>query len=217
MYKFYGQNLQDKFIFERYFRNKKYGVSIECGSFDGVSESSTKFFEDYMNWSTINIEIYPDIFEKLKNNRPNSINLSIGLSDNNDKKIFTHAIHPLYGKNFGNGSIEHIEDHKKELIRQNCTFENFYVNCDTYRNIIDNIMQNEINKDSVDLFVLDVEGYELNVINGMVGSKFLPKILCVEYPLVGLDKLNSMLINLGYTFDTINFNNAFYIKNDTNI
>lgn len=43
MYKFYGQSEQDKFIFERYFQTKEKGISIECGAFDGIMESSTLF------------------------------------------------------------------------------------------------------------------------------------------------------------------------------
>lgn len=212
MYNFYGQNLQDKFIFEKYFKNKKFGLSIERGSFDGLSESSTKFFEENMSWTTINIEAYPKIFQRLNINRPNSINLSIGLSNKKEIKKFNHVIHPFYGENFGNGSLEHVEEHIKELKKQDCIFESFEIQCDTYKNIIDDIIENKINKIEVDLFVLDVEGYELKVIEGMNKSKYLPKIICVEYPFVGLEELNLKLGDLGYFFDDINYNNAFYIK-----
>ncbi len=78
-------------------------------------------------------------------------------------------------------------------------------------------MMNNFKNSVIDLFVLDVEGYELNVIEGMKESKFLPTIICVEHPLVGVEKLNLVLGELGYTFDVINYNNAFYIKNDTNL
>lgn len=212
MYKFYGQNLQDQFIFNRYFKDKNFGVSIECGAFDGFSESSTKFFEEFLNWTTINIESYPEVFEKLNSNRPKSINLSLGLSNIKDKKTFNHAIHPKYGKNFGNGSLNHTSEHKQDLINQNCKFESFDIFCDTYTNIIDEIMENKLNKKDVDLFVLDVEGHEIDVIHGMKNSKYLPKIFCIEYPFVGIDKLNSILNEMNYTFDIINHNNAFFIK-----
>ena len=217
MYKFYGQNLQDKFIFERYFKDKKNGISIECGSFDGVSESSTKFFEDDFGWSTINLEAYPEVFGRLKINRPNSVNISIGLSDKKETKTFNHAIHPVHGKDFGNGSLSHVNEHITDLKNQNCVFESYEINCDTYTNVIDSVMMSNFKDSVIDLFVLDVEGYELNVIEGMKESKFLPTIICVEYPFVGIEKLNLVLGELGYTFDVINYNNAFYIKNDTNI
>ena len=69
----------------------------------------------------------------------------------------------------------------------------------------------------INLFVLDVEGFEMEALQGMVGSKYLPEIMCVEYPHVGLDNLKTFLKNLGYRFDTLRDNNAYFIKNDTNL
>lgn len=37
---FYGQNKQDKFIYETFFKDKKNGLMIEAGAFDGVTEST---------------------------------------------------------------------------------------------------------------------------------------------------------------------------------
>jgi hypothetical protein len=60
--------------------------------------------------------------------------------------------------------------------------------------------------------VLDVEGYEMEVLEGMKNSKFLPKILSIEYPHVGLDQIKLFLENLNYEFDLIKDNNAYFIK-----
>ena len=64
----------------------------------------------------------------------------------------------------------------------------------------------------IDLFVLDVEGFEIEVIEGMKNSKYLPKIMCVEFPHVGLENLKTVLAELGYDFDIINESNAYFIK-----
>ena len=79
---FYGQNQQDRFIYERYFaRYKNRGIAIECGSYDGNIESSCKFFEESLGWDCINIEASPPIYEMLCVNRPKSVNLHLGLSE----------------------------------------------------------------------------------------------------------------------------------------
>ena len=52
-------------------------------------------------------------------------------------------------------------------------------------------------------FAKKLGGFEVEVLSGMVGSKYLPTIFCIEYPHVGLDKLQILLSNLGYRFDTI--------------
>lgn len=217
MIKFYGQNFQDQFIFEKYFPNKTNGISIECGAFDGITESATYFFRKNKDWVSICIEASPPNYEKLIARSPDSININKGLSNKKEKLIFKHVIHPNHGDEFGNGSFNHKQNHRNELINNKCSFEEYEVETTTYTELIDDLMQKNFPNKEIDLFVLDVEGLELEVIDGMVGSKYLPKIMSVEYPHVGIENLNSVLKNLGYLFDSIKDNNAYYIKNDSNL
>lgn len=64
----------------------------------------------------------------------------------------------------------------------------------------------------VDLFVLDVEGHELAVIEGMRGCATLPEVVCAEYPwpTTGLRPLTDELAALGYHRHFLSFNNAFF-------
>jgi hypothetical protein len=73
-------------------------------------------------------------------------------------------------------------------------------------------MNDKFPNNIVDLFVLDVEGYEMEALEGMINSKFLPQILCVEYPHVGLDHIKLFLEDLNYKFDLTKDNNAYFIK-----
>jgi len=209
---YYGQLEQDKFIHERYFIDKKNGLSIECGAFDGVMESATYFFEESMDWTTINIEASPPIYDMLKSNRKKSININKGLGDKKDKLVFNHAVHPSRGVKFGNGSFNHKKSHMDSLIMEDCSFDSYEVETIPYRELIDNIMDENFNGRNVDLFVLDVEGFEVQVLSGMTGSKYLPNIFCIEYPHVGLEPLQKILVDLGYRFDTIYETNAYFIK-----
>jgi len=212
MYKFYGQSEQDKFIFERYFQNKEKGISIECGAFDGVMESSTLFFEENLGWTCINIEASPPIFEMLKSNRTKSHNFNLGLGSEETTLKFKHAVHPYYGTKFGNGSFKHKMTHEDLLNHEGCHFEEYNVISTRYDNIIDKLMNENFHDQTIDLFVLDVEGYEIEVLEGMKNSKFLPQILCVEYPHVGLDNIKLFLNDLNYKFDLTKDNNAYFIK-----
>jgi FkbM family methyltransferase len=180
-------------------------------------ESSTYFFEETMNWTCINIEASPPIFEMLLSNRKKSININKGLSNKIDKITFEHAIHPNYGIKFGNGSFHYKPTHKQNLISENCTFQKYEVETTTYKELIDTIIDEKFPNKEVDLFVLDVEGLEVEVLEGMKDSKYLPKIMCIEYPHIGLNNLISEVLKLNYIFDTIKDNNAYFIKNDTNL
>jgi FkbM family methyltransferase len=211
--KYYGQfNPQvDQVLHERYFQNKFNRISIEAGAFDGITDSCTKFFEDNYNWKTINIEPLPDIFSSLQLNRPNSINLEIALSNFENISVFKNYKHPSLGYNWGNGSINHTIEHTQQL-KTLCGENNYIeipVQCKTYRQII-----NELNIEHLDLFVLDVEGNEFSVIEGMVGCNILPDIFVIEHGHTKTDIISDKLqvLNNKYKLDYISFVNSFYIK-----
>jgi len=205
---FYGQwnPPVDKFLYDNYFKGIKNGTCIECGALDGLLESSCKFFEESMGWTCVNVEPVPELYDMLCLNRPDSINICAALSNVQGTAEFTHAIHPSMGKRFGNGSLAHTNQHIKSLINDGCKFEKYEVDLITY----DELLKSSKIED-LDLFVLDVEGHELEVLEGMANSKILPKIFCIEHGHLGR-QIDKYLRKLGYKFDKISHNNSFYIK-----
>jgi len=207
--KYYGQfNTEvDRIIHERYFKNKFNGISIEAGAGDGLIENCTKFFEENYNWKTINIEPLPNIFKKLEINRPNSVNLNIALSNNEDTKIIRNYKHPILNYDWGNASLNHTDNHRSQL-EQMCGINNYIehtVKCKTYKQII-----NELNITHLDLFVLDVEGHEEQVLEGLESCHILPDIFVIEH---GIKQItNSNILNTKYKLDCSYFNNSYYIK-----
>ena len=200
----------DKIIHQRYFPNKQSGISIECGAFDGVTDSCTKFFEDNYNWKTINIEALDIAFNKLVINRPSSTNINIALSDTAEIKEFKNYRHPQLNYEWGNGSIHHTPEHKKYL--ENLCGDNYEVkrvSCNTYKHIIDTLKITQL-----DLFVLDVEGHELDVINGMIGCDVLPDVFAIEHghrdTNIFVEKLKCL--NKTYKLDYVCFNNSYFVK-----
>jgi hypothetical protein len=65
---YYSQSQQDKFLYEKFFKDKKDGVFVEIGAYNGIVYSNTKFFEE-LGWSGICIEPIEDVFKELKKNR----------------------------------------------------------------------------------------------------------------------------------------------------
>ncbi len=88
---------------------------------------------------------------------------------------FKQAIHPQLGLNYGNGSLCHTDQHTQILLETGCTFADIQVPLMTYRSFVE---RESISQ--VDLFVLDVEGHELDVIEGMQDCPVLPDVMCVE-------------------------------------
>lgn len=210
---FYGQPdvhgiLLDSVLYEKFFKEKRNGFFVECGAFDGLTECTCKFFEESMGWRGLNIEATPYAYNLLVKNRPNSINENYAISSKAGTFSFTNALHPGLGRHFGNGSLKHGEDHMKDLIATGCTFETFNVECIRFVDLY-----HKHSLPDIDLFVLDVEGHELDALQGImeIPEPALPKVFCIEHTVVGLNKLSEVLGNL-YDYHSEKDHNAFYVK-----
>ncbi len=209
----YGQRLDpegppvDQLIHDRYFRGVRDKVALECGATDGLLEISTYYFERNRGWRCINIEPVPYLFEQLERNRPRSTNVNRALSDRSGEVVFSHAVHPVHGRLFGNGSLTHTPEHLVDLHQQGCTFERFEVQTVTFAELVE-----QLGITALDLMVLDVEGHELQAIRGMHGSAALPRVLCVEHTMVGREALADALAPLGYAHDHSFVNNSYFLR-----
>lgn len=213
--KFYGQfdPPVDKVIYERYFKDISNCTSIECGAFDGITENCTKFFEENFNWRTINIEPLPHVYKLLKKNRPDSLNLNIALSnENKPKRIRVYDINN-YGIYNTNASLSHLPKHQQLLENISSAYEEYQVECKTYKQVLF-----DLGIDKIDLFVLDVEGHEPEVIDGMIGSDILPKVFVIEHghrdPSFFEEKIKCL--NKKYKLDYTSFVNSFYVIDEQN-
>lgn len=207
---YYGQFELDRVLHETFFKEKRNGFFVECGAWDGLTESTCKFFEETMGWSGMNIEPAPASYRRLINNRPNSINVNKALSSVTEVKTFTNALHPDMGDHFGNGSLNHTNQHKQELVDMGCKFETFEVSCTTFHQIYEEHQLKEI-----DLFVLDVEGHEIEALKGIITLPFeaQPKVFCIEHSFSGSNEISEML-KKHYTFHSKSHHNAFFVKNE---
>jgi FkbM family methyltransferase len=205
--RYYGQfdPPVDKVIFDAYFINKRNGFFIECGAYDGIVECSCKLFED-LGWTGLNVEASPRIFQRLIQNRPNSRNVNVALSDTIGNQTF-HDISSPTGIADGNGSLMHCAEHKALLVQQGCGTFPVTVAVTTYAQLM-----KDQNIAHVDLLVLDVEGHELQVLSGMMGCPTLPDVMCIEFPFTGLDNITKKVSELGYRLDFLKHNNAHYVR-----
>ena len=197
----------DQVLYENYFRDKRSGFFIECGAFDGRLDSCCLFFEETMGWSGINIEPSPELFERLKKNRPHSTNVMLALSDRVGESPFWDISSPS-GAARGAGSIGPPAGLKQHVAESGASFVPVpSIRLSTYQEV----WAMEGNP-KVDLLVLDVEGWELQVLSGMMaGRQGLPSVLCVEYNWVGLGGISS-IVDKEYEFNFKSFNNAFFSK-----
>jgi len=66
---FFSQSGVDRFLFENFFRGKRGGVFVDAGARDGERSSPTLFFERFLDWRGLCIEVDPQEFAKLAAHR----------------------------------------------------------------------------------------------------------------------------------------------------
>jgi len=211
MSKYYGQFSPpvDQVIYENYFKGIKGGYFIDCGAAEGALFSCTKFFDETMGWDGICIE--PSVaFEDLVIDRPKMTNLNLALSDHDGFITFAEVVHSggryTYGLPPGGSShYDEYPDLKNFVASFGYQFTEKEVPTLTFRTLVE-----RYNITRLDLMTIDVEGHEVAVISGMVNAPTLPNVVCVEYPFIGLDTVTNVLTDLGYRFDFVSFNNAFF-------
>lgn len=213
--KYYGQFKPpvDEIIHKRYFMNKYNRTAIEAGALDGIWDSSTYFFKKNLNWKTINIEPLNNMFEKLILNRPDSINLNVALSNVDGLSTIRNYKHNTLNYDWGNASLQHLPEHKKQL-ENICGKENYIeqkIKTITYSSLIKEQKLNEL-----DLFVLDVEGHEYEVIDGMKDAEIFPKVFVIEHghrkPEDFVNKLK--VLPVSYKLDVISHVNSYFVRID---
>ena len=200
-----------KKLFDGYFKNKTNGVLIECGAYDGINHSIGKFFEEECNWDCINIEPNPRLYRNLIKNRPNSfLNISKALSS---VRGTTELVVPKNIKDRemrGHGTIAEYRINTSEKKFGKDKANRYTVDTITYRDMIE---ENNINE--VDLFILDVEGHEIDVIEGMHGCNVLPRVMAVEVDKVDKDDvLFALNKENNWIMDYFDDHDAFYLRKD---
>ena len=203
----------DKIIHHKYFRNKRNGISIEAGALDGVWDSSTYFFEKNMDWKTVNIEPLDNMFQKLTKNRPDSINIKTALSDINGTRTIRNYKHPTLKYDWGNASLKHLPDHQTSL-ENTCGANNFIeqeTRTITYTTLIKELAINEL-----DLFVLDVEGHEFEVIDGMKDASVFPRLFVIEHGHRDVQEFVNKLkvLPVTYKLDFVSHVNSYFVRID---
>jgi len=170
-------NLDDKLSKYLDFRN---GFFIEVGANDGYSQSNTYYLEKMLGWHGVLIEGIPELYQRCKQLRSNSLVYNCALVANN----YTEATIEMHFANLMSlvsgsrksteAESQHITDGLKvQNLTQSYTVK---VPARTLESILDELPSPV----KIDFLSLDVEGYELNVLQGLNLEKYKPRYILVE-------------------------------------
>ncbi len=206
--KFHGQWTPptDEVLYRNYFRHKRHGYFIDVGAGDGVYDSNTLFFEKSLGWRGVCLEPSPSNFDKLVKVR-RSMNIMAGLSDRTASRVkFTEAND---GVRMSGGAIDYPPKLREFVLRCGFRFRELEIDTLSYGSLIQSV-----GVKTVDLMSVDVEGEETAVLQGMKRAQpeTLPAVVCIEYTVVGLEIIKRCLEGMGYRFDFVSNNNAFFSR-----
>lgn len=177
---------------------KKNGFFVQCGGNDGYGFDPTYYLEKFRGWKGVIVEPLP-ISELCKRNRKNSKVIQSACVPF-DYKESTVSFIDCNLMSFIKGGIENSSEWiKLGEEAQNMKCREIVVPTRTVQSIIDE--QTTISgKAHIDLFVADVEGYELQILQGLDFFKNSPAYLLLEVQNSDrLQKINNFLLPHKYS------------------
>ena len=181
---FYSQFKEDKEL-SKIVRNIKAGTYVEAGALDGITFSNTKHFEE-LGWTGVLIEPNPSEFKKLENNRPKDKVVNCALGPEGEMDFVINDDYPLASA-VVHDDTQSLRDHwhkDSKIIKVHV------------RPLVEILRENNVHH--IDIFSLDVEGYEEQVLSTMDwGVTVNVWIIEMHNP---NETINSLLRNNGYKY-----------------
>ena len=150
-----------------FFKNKHDGFYVDVGCQNPISNNNTYLLYKNKNWNGMNIDLDQKNIDLFNLVRKRDLNIKAAVSSGNFKKkiYFYHsksAINTLEKKisNFQNAKVKKIIDVDTVTLNQL-------------------LFKNNIKK--IDFLSVDVEGHEINVLNGFNIKKYSPQLVVVEF------------------------------------
>ncbi|MEA5593750.1 FkbM family methyltransferase [Rivularia sp. UHCC 0363] len=163
-------------IIEKYLPQN--GFFIEVGANNGFSESNTYYLERFRNCKGILIEPIPHLYQECVKERPNSqvFNCALVSSDYPEPEIEMMYGH-LMSLVKGAFDDDQVEAERVAIAGRKLGFTPYKIKVParTLTSILD-----EANVSKIDFLSLDVEGFELNALQGLDFDKYRPEYMLIE-------------------------------------
>ncbi|MDC3070004.1 FkbM family methyltransferase [bacterium] len=190
-------------ILKHLIRKKKITKIIQIGANDGKSDDFLfNCFDN--NLEAILIEPIEDAFKKLEKNYENFVkakclNLAVDI-DNKSKEIFcvNKKFYEFYKKKYNDVNVEWLDVlssfNKKHLINHGIKEKHIvskFIECKTISELI-----NQYKFQNLDLLIIDVEGYDLVILNNFIQTINIKPMIIFEWIHAQKNEIEKMLIEL---------------------
>jgi FkbM family methyltransferase len=164
---FFAQFGEDR-ILDEIFRHKATGTCVEVGANDGIMHSMSYHFE-LLGWRCLVVEPVPELFRKIRENR-RCVAVNCAASSSEGETSFFFAEEAT-----GMSSIGKTRESEEQVRKAGGRLREIVVR----KRTLDAVLE-EAGFDSIDFVSIDVEGHEMEVLNGFSLERFRPRIVLVE-------------------------------------
>lgn len=162
----FGQLGEDCYLWHRFY-TKVGGSYVDVGAHHPTNFSNTYLLHKFRRWSGINIEPNPDLIAEFNKERPNDINLNLGIANTDQELTYYLFDHP------GVNTFDPV--FAREIGKLRTLQEKRMVQCKPLHTVLAEHCSQEI-----DYMNVDCEGLDLDVLKSNDWSKFRPFILSIE-------------------------------------
>lgn len=179
-----GDHLNDLYALENWFYGVQNGVVVESGGFDGLQFSTSYLFSKSFGWTSVLIEADIKNYDSMKENRKDAININCALCDS------PRTLHYVPGGTTG-GIYEFMNKEflfgwHKNLWNENTNDGHFLTGSPELKDLTSiecvpiSTVFSLLELKRIDLWVLDVEGAELAVLESVDWNKISISTIIME-------------------------------------
>jgi FkbM family methyltransferase len=171
----FSQKGEDALVWE-FFGYKPDGYFVDVGAFDGVHLSNSLSFE-LGGWGGLCVEANPEFYSLCQSARPRSACVHAACVGDREVRNVTFQTEPL---GLLSGIHANAEDVAARYAKRGLEFDGFTevtVPAVTLTELLDQHLPNER---AVDFMSIDVEGSEIDVLQGLNFDRFGPRVLLLE-------------------------------------
>lgn len=168
---YYSQFGEDRVLSE-IFRGKRDGVCVEVGANDGVADSTTLHFEN-LGWQCVLVEPNPELCGLIREKRKAMLHECAASNLTGMTTLYVAE-----GAERAHGVSTICESHEARGRIESYGFTVRPIRVRTQR--LDDILESSALRGNIDFISIDVEGHELEALQGMSLKRWSPKIILVE-------------------------------------